>query len=371
MQKQDRWVWRLLAGRTTIGFTFVVAIVLLSATVVSASPSSPFPDASGATGASGSTTTGGTGPAATAVPPDLLTVACAGPSQCTAVGGSHGIAVTFNPATPDDRSLIDLGDGAELLGVSCPSLNLCTAVGGRTVVAFDPLVRAVLWRRRLAVRSDLQSVVCAAVSECTAVGDGGIEVTFRPASRASRFVQGQVDRHGVLERLDSVACPSTTQCVAVDESYLGGVTSFDPWHPDRARWVSVDKGGSLYGVACPSLRVCVAVDDRGREITFTAGLMQVVRRATVSAGGLAGVACPTTAQCTTLGGAPASGATVAVTFDPDARGEARTFVVDSRPSGFELACADRTRCATVDQGNYLATFDPQHPAYFDTTTLLP
>ena len=68
------------------------------------------------------------------------------------------------------------------------------------------------------------------------------------AARASTF------------RLTAVACPSVSQCTAVDSS--GGEVSFKPSSPGRhlrhridfTRWLV------LGAIACPSAHECVAVD---------------------------------------------------------------------------------------------------------------
>lgn len=71
-------------------------------------------------------------------------------------------------------------------------------------------------------------------------------------------------------RLNSVSCPTTSLCVAVDES--GHVlTSTDPAGGAGA-WsapVSIDPGNTLDQVSCPSTSLCVAVDDDGNALVST------------------------------------------------------------------------------------------------------
>jgi hypothetical protein len=88
-------------------------------------------------------------------------------------------------------------------------------------------------------------------------------VTFDPGT-------GVVNAAGVTavdpgRTLASVACPSDSQCTAVDES--GNEVTFDPaapagFHPARIRGAS-----GFYGVACSSVSQCVAVDVTGHAFT--------------------------------------------------------------------------------------------------------
>ena len=126
--------------------------------------------------------------------------------------------------------------------------------------------------------------------EGTAVDADGQEVTFDPTSpevpRRSRSVaflhaggcglpvdrpvhvrwrrqRGHVrtaspsTRDGVNRRLGpalrDVACPSTHECVTVDQN--GGEVTFDPASPAAAVPVEIDSGQSLDSVACPSVTV--------------------------------------------------------------------------------------------------------------------
>ncbi len=69
--------------------------------------------------------------------------------------------------------------------------------------------------------------------------------------------------------IDSMACPSTALCVAVDR---GGrvLWSTDPARGPRAWAVAdVDGGREITGVSCPSTTLCVAVDAAGNVITST------------------------------------------------------------------------------------------------------
>ena len=65
-----------------------------------------------------------------------------------------------------------------------------------------------------------------------------------------------------------MACPSTSQCTAVDS--LGQQVTFDPAAPGTPTPTTIDSGGydALNGVACPSTSQCTAVDSDGKQVTF-------------------------------------------------------------------------------------------------------
>ena len=66
--------------------------------------------------------------------------------------------------------------------------------------------------------------------------------------------------------LTGLACPSASQCTAVDEA--GQQVTFDPAAPGAPSPTTIDAGNALTGVACPSPRRCGAVDEAGQETTF-------------------------------------------------------------------------------------------------------
>jgi hypothetical protein len=342
----------------------VVATIVCALTIMTFCSAGAVAGLAASTGA-----TNAVGPGPGAVAPEPLTVACADANQCTVVGGSQGNAVTFDPSTPQEQSVTDLGATSEVFAVACPLQTLCVAVGGDTIVAFNPVKHATLWRRAVRQRF-FQAVACHAASHCTAVGSGGMAVTFAPLAGALPVTQARVDTHGIPETLNGIACPTSRVCVAVDDSYLGGVTKFEPGAAGAAQWTSLDKGGSLYGIACPSQYACVTVDNRGREIAFSLRSLETQRETNLHVGGLAGVACPTTTQCTALASVTASGASLPITFDPHAASRVRAFSVDPHPGGSELACPDATECVTIDQDSDLVVFDPENPKKSATITLV-
>jgi uncharacterized membrane protein YagU involved in acid resistance len=132
----------------------------------------------------------------------------------------------------------------------------------------------------------LAAVACPSGSQCTAVDWAGHEVTFNPrSSKPSRSATIDGPREGVWRRVcgftggqcatiystqvAAVACPSLEQCTAVDTS--GREVTFNPAAPGNPTLTRIDSssdGGNLDGIACPSTSQCTAVDTDGREVTF-------------------------------------------------------------------------------------------------------
>ena len=68
--------------------------------------------------------------------------------------------------------------------------------------------------------------------------------------------------------LNGVACPSATQCIAVDQS--GQQVTFDPASPGTPTPTSIDPNSVLNAIACVSADECTAVDTTGHETTARA-----------------------------------------------------------------------------------------------------
>ena len=180
--------------------------------------------------------------------------------------------------------------------------------------------------------------------------------------------------------IDSMACPSTVLCVAVDRA--GQVLwSTDPAGGPRA-WAAADVDGAteMTSISCPSTALCVAVDAAGDVITSTdpaggAAAWTVARfdpsttrNNTDNAGGVLvrGVSCPSTGLCVAVDAA----GNVLVSADPTGGASAWTIVhIDTatsygctgvglacQPPLTAIACPATTLCAAVDfSGNLLTT----------------
>ena len=79
---------------------------------------------------------------------------------------------------------------------------------------------------------------------CSRLGDRGGGASLSWSGPAP------LDRTGGREQLQGVACPSASQCTAVDDA--GQLVIFNPEAPGTPTPTTIDAGHALTGVACPS-----------------------------------------------------------------------------------------------------------------------
>ena len=219
----------------------------------------------------------------------LSAVSCRTPVDCTAVGTArvktanqpliehwNGTAWSREPAPSTSRSL-----NSYLTGVSCTSSNSCTAVGRSfTGTAFRTLVEVRKGTGWSIVRSpagsagtnsELDAVSCSSVSDCTAVGDmtiAGITRTLIEHGGSSRWSIVASPNAGVGHDnyLSAVSCPLATACTAVGHYFTGAsfLTLIEQWN--GSGWsvvpspnVNMKKTNYLTGVSCLSPSTCTAV----------------------------------------------------------------------------------------------------------------
>jgi hypothetical protein len=107
-------------------------------------------------------------------------------------------------------------------------------------------------------------VACPSATQCTAVDNPGQQVTFDPASPGTPTPTTIDTGHS----LAGVVCPSATQCIAVDNT--GRQVTFDPASPGTPTLTTIDPNSTLTAIACVSADECTAVDATGHETTARA-----------------------------------------------------------------------------------------------------
>jgi hypothetical protein len=186
-----------------------------------------------------------------------------------------------------------------------------------------------------------------------------------------------------VQPIDSIACPATTLCVAVDR---GGYVlwSTDPAGGPRM-WAAadVDGGREITSISCPSTTLCVAVDRAGNVIssqnpsgggsswTVAAVDKSTTQNNTDNAGSVLvrGVSCPSTTLCVAVDAAgnalvssdPTGGAIAWTTthIDTDVTSGCTGTGLTCQPPLVGISCPSTTLCAAVDfSGNLLTTTDP-------------
>jgi len=304
----------------------------------------------------------------------LNAVVCLSTSQCTTVDEA-GREVTFDPRSPGTPTPVVVDINGNSSTVACPSAAQCTVVDDSGYeVTFDPTSPVTpipnvvgspiqgTYGAFGATQSPPTGVVCSSARECIAVGEDGLEVTFDPTSPGrptetgiEACTQFVIHVGCVGPGLDAVACPSASQCTAVDDS--GGEVTFDPRSPRTAIRRTIDSAGRLAAVACPSASQCTAVDAAGLAVTFDPSSPGVAAPTTIDGGHtLSGVVCPSTSQCTAIDDSGRE-----MTFDPRSPRTAIRRTIDSAGRLAAVACPSARQCTAVDRAGREVTFDPRSP----------
>ncbi len=195
----------------------------------------------------------------------------------------------------------------------------------------------------------LQGVACPSPSQCTAVDGDGQQVTFNPSSPGNP-TPTVIDAGN---QMLAVACPSSSQCTAGGAS--GHAVTFNPSSPGNPTVTTVDSipGAALLSVACPTTSQCTAIDNALHEVTFNPtapGGASSVEIGTI--GGLQSVACPSSSQCTAVDTAGQQ-----FTFNPNSPGTVNPTSINGTAELDAVACPTTTRCTAIS-GNGEVTFDP-------------
>lgn len=215
----------------------------------------------------------------------------------------------------------------------------------------------------------LVSVACPSSSECVAVGEGGRELTFDPLTHhtlASAALAGGHD-------LASVACPSTTQCTAVD-GYAGSVyaggdeTTFNPLAPGSPGLVTIASGRPpgtrLLDLACPSVSECVAEQEGvgfpggGKALSFNPSSPGTPAATLTGLRGFQPIACSSPSQCTLVDAYDRT----EVTIDPVSGVRLSVANIDKVGYLADVACPSTSECVAADRAGHEVTFNPTSPA---------
>lgn len=203
---------------------------------------------------------------------------CPTATQCTTfalVGSTHTPeAVTLDPQTGVTLNVSPMPSNTIGGPLSCPTATQCTAVGGTmsdgsTVwneVTFNPLQTTEPTPQSLNLpASYLAGLQCPSVSQCTQLGNAGLEITFDPANAAAATTQ----KIGSGSLLASFTCFSTTECYGTSG---GNVVFFNPNSPGTVNTTHVASG--VARAACFSASECVATDGSRAWVMLPAGTVK-------------------------------------------------------------------------------------------------
>ena len=257
--------------------------------------------------------------------------------------------------TPGKMGPVDLGPGRTAIAISAGGRHTCAILKDRSVRCWGYGSYGQLgYGNTTDVAApygagNLAGVACPSGSQCTAVDSYGRRVTFDPTAPGTP-TPATIDGGHALR---AVTCPSASQCTAID--YSGQQVTFDPSAPDYPTPTTIDSGTTtLLGVACSSVSQCTAVDSAGGQVTFNPSAAATPTPVTIDSGRvLGGVACPSGSQCTAV---DYSGGMV--TFDPNAASAPAPITIDSGNALSAVACPSATQCTAVDYYGLQVTFDP-------------
>jgi hypothetical protein len=220
---------------------------------------------------------------------ELVAASCPTVTHCVAVGTATGstrskpipgAASTVNGGASWSKGSLQGGPN-EVADVSCATKKKCVGVGGS--VGATPTVSTagvvvtnnggVSWTGRLLAGVDgmLGSVACPSTTRCVAVGeslsasDQESSLVFTSSDGGASWAPGTLPNG--TDGLNDVSCPSTKFCLAVGTSYpTGGPTAVGVIDAIYSKdggssWTTTTSPGAglVSAVSCASSRVCVVV----------------------------------------------------------------------------------------------------------------
>jgi hypothetical protein len=282
-------------------------------------------------------------------------ISCPAVDQCTALT-EGGDEATFDPASPADASSTEIVSGIAPLAIACPSTLTCTVVAqAGEEISFDTPTPQTTTTVAIDAGSDYDALACSLPTMCLAGGDEGQIQTLGLPPLGEPGIYETISTLG--QGITGVACPSTTQCVAVDSQ---GLAYTDLPTPSALPMIGapVDSAGSPTALACPTVTSCTAVDSTGDAVNFAfsgpGGAIEYAETTAVDPkGALDAISCPTASQCTAV----------------DQHGNEVTFPDGGSPVDIDgitplrsISCPSTTLCVVVDADGEPLTFNPAAPA---------
>ncbi len=250
-------------------------------------------------------------------------VACGG-TVCEALAGTSTdvggavLQITHGrPGTPRPSPVGDFaGDGEAGLGsgIACSSPVPCVAVGSYGVVSVTKGQPGPV--RNAPGAQALDSIACPSYKDCVAIGnehnteEGGLVTVANGRPESLRTIPTH-------EPLNGIACTSPGACVAVGSGIVVPITNGIP----GAALLVPGSHSYLEAVACPSATDCVAVGSNasGQYSSGNRGIVLPITQGKLGApevvpgtSGLNAVACPTTTTCEAVGKSANEGAVVSI-----------------------------------------------------------
>jgi hypothetical protein len=202
----------------------------------------------------------------------LAAVSCVSSSFCAAAGGTSGndYAFTYDGSTWGSPTAIDNPRGYGVFAVECASTSLCFATEGTDVSTFNGSSwSAPSLMDAAAAGGDrgVDSISCPSTGFCMAVDDNGHALSYNGQSWSSpvKVDPSSNASWGGGNDLWSVSCPTSSFCIALDPGGADLIYQGGSWSKPMAL---ESFGIDLEAVSCASPSLCFAVDDKGRAFRY-------------------------------------------------------------------------------------------------------
>ncbi|HTW20101.1 MAG TPA: Ig domain-containing protein [Mycobacteriales bacterium] len=252
----------------------------------------------------------------------ITALACPSASLCVAVGygdietttdpgAQHGTAAGWQVVDVDGNYPTKPNDPT-LNAISCPSSTLCVAVdsNGNVASSVTPAKGIAAWSLSSADRGvDLTAVSCPSSGLCVAIGRGttGLVtlISTDPGKGAkATWTPHSVSAFGSSDGPGSLACPTTTLCVAAGENDSGISAVWTATDPKSTSWTAHQVGSTVgtdfIAVSCGGTSACAAVGEHGQAALSSdasSGASATWHDTTLASDDAVGVSCPTTSLC--------------------------------------------------------------------------
>lgn len=319
---------------------------------------------------------GSVAPTATATSAGGLTevtgLSCPAVSLCVGVDNAGGVLSTRHPAGPASgwRRRVQPTAAAGLNAISCPSMSFCAAAGndGRVLTSTSP--GSGTWRSTKlpfafpsnpSIPVDLEGIACPSRSLCVTTGSdtgqGNLFVSTHPNAGPNGWQELGPD----YRTFDSLACASTTLCIAGGAAGELAVSTAptQSWKLDQLRTYPNQPPGlapPITVVACARTKLCLAGAHDGHLFASKnpAGGGPTFTNIKLSRKPIASLACRSAKLCTATDGTGRVWTSTNPT-GPVSAWHAQTLDPDSRPLGLghptgltALACAPSAICVAGD-----------------------
>lgn len=228
-----------------------------------------------------------TGPRAQAV-----ALACPSIHQCTVITGRWEI--TLDPLVPVIKTAAPISSGKyqehgrtfpkNLAAIACPGVHQCTAMDTHDAeYTFDPLRPRIHQHVTLATPvvteygpgywydNALFDLACHSSTQCTAVGNNEVAMTFDPQKPSRRSPLRGLGT--ITTFVSGLECPTAQRCITLLNGLGRQPTreltfNSEGLRPSAPRRVDLLRSTRYYSLSCPDAELCITVGENGREVTF-------------------------------------------------------------------------------------------------------